>query len=234
VSLAGNPEVVQYSAPNNLVYELDGQAHIPSQSLNPGNYMLTPVTPPNAVGYGSALNPSGTDIIFINASVGLNDQSLQGYAAQSYSLSSYTVMGLSPNGNLAYVTTFGSGDTVQEISTPGAGNPMASVASPITLSTNYPTYIAFNPSGTFALVTTEQTNPGDVDLINVVTNSIYGSPIAVGQTPVAIAFNPQGTYAYVANQNGHSVSIISMATLGNSGTITLPGGVSPHSIAVQP
>jgi YVTN family beta-propeller protein len=231
VTLSGVPSKsgLQYSQANNLLYLLSGQAHVASYTLNPGNYTLSTFSPPYAVGQG-ALNPSSTDIFFINATA-FYDASLQGYGLQSASLSGYTVMGENPSGTAAFATTFGSGSTVKVIATPGGGT-APSVINSIGLLDNYPTSITFDPTGTFAYVTTEQTNPGYVDVVLLASNAVQGH-VAVGQTPWAVAFNPVLPVAYVANENGASVSVVNTQLDSVITTISLPGS-HPYAIAVQP
>ncbi len=107
-----------------------------------------------------------------------------------------------------------------------------SVINSISLLDNYPTSITFDPTGTYAYVTTEQTNPGYADVVLLSQNAIQGH-VAVGQTPVAVAFNPLLPVAYVANQNGASVSVVNTALDSIITTISLPGS-HPHAIAAQP
>ncbi len=116
-----SPSGLQYSQANNLVYLLSGQVHIASYTLNPFNYTLTSFSPPNAVGQGG-INPSGSDIFFINIT-GLYDANLQSQTLlQNTGLSGYTVMGLNPTATAAFATTFGSGSTIKVISTPERGS----------------------------------------------------------------------------------------------------------------
>lgn len=49
-------------------------------------------------------------------------------------------------------------------------------------------------------------------VIDTATNTLIGSPIGVGNSPLGIAVNPAGTRVYVANAGSGTVSVIDAAT----------------------
>lgn len=81
-------------------------------------------------------------------------------------------------------------------------------------------------------------NGTTVRVVNLVTNSIVGPAITVGQAPAALAMTPDGKFVYVinyidGNPGDGTVSVISTAT--NSVVATIPGGFSgPFGIAITP
>ena len=54
-------------------------------------------------------------------------------------------------------------------------------------------------------------NADTVSVIDTATNTVVGSPIAVGGGPYGIAITPDGAYAYVTNAWGDTVSVIRIA-----------------------
>ena len=58
------------------------------------------------------------------------------------------------------------------------------------------------------------TNSGSdtVSVIDTATNTMVGSPIAVGDAPFGVAVTPDGSRVYVANFSGDTVSVIDTAT----------------------
>jgi YVTN family beta-propeller protein len=79
------------------------------------------------------------------------------------------------------------------------------------------------------------TNQGDgtVSVIDTATNTVIGSPIAVGFGPSGVAVTPDGSTVYVANGGSPStVSVIATAT--NTVTATIPVGTYPEGVAVTP
>jgi len=62
----------------------------------------------------------------------------------------------------------------------------------------------------FAYVTDQSSN--NVLVIDTATNMVVGSPIVVGEEPVAVAITPDSTRAYVTNISSDNVSVIDTAT----------------------
>src|SRR4051794_5561600 len=58
------------------------------------------------------------------------------------------------------------------------------------------------------------TNSGSntVSVIDTTTNTLVGSPITVGGSPIGVAVTPDGSKVYVANNQDGTVSLISTAT----------------------
>jgi len=82
----------------------------------------------------------------------------------------------------------------------------------------------------FAYIANQGSN--NVSVIDIATNTVVGSPIAVGAGPVGIAVHPAGTRVYTANfaAGANSFSVINAFT----GTAqTFPAGSSPIGIAVN-
>jgi YVTN family beta-propeller protein len=86
-------------------------------------------------------------------------------------------------------------------------------------------------AGPFAYVA----NTGDntVSVIATATNTVVGSPIAVGMAPQGVAVTPDGTKVYVANQGAANVSVIATATNTVVGS-PIAVGSQPLGIAVTP
>ncbi|MFZ1428490.1 MAG: YncE family protein [Geminicoccaceae bacterium] len=79
------------------------------------------------------------------------------------------------------------------------------------------------------------TNSGSntVSVINTATNTLVGSPIAVGKLPFGVAVNPTGRRVYVTNHLSNTVSVIDTATNSMIGSpITV--GTGPYGVAVTP
>jgi YVTN family beta-propeller protein len=91
-------------------------------------------------------------------------------------------------------------------------------------------FLAVTPDGSRVYVV--NTGAGTVSVIDAVTNSTIGGPIAVGLDPFGIAITPEGGTAYVANSSSASVSVISTAT--NTVVTTVSVGSSPYAVAVTP
>jgi YVTN family beta-propeller protein len=72
---------------------------------------------------------------------------------------------------------------------------------------------------------------GTVLVIDTATNTVIGSPITVGTSPVGVAVTPGGSKVYVANFGDSTVSVIDTAT--NTVT-TIAVGTNPVGVAVTP
>jgi YVTN family beta-propeller protein len=76
------------------------------------------------------------------------------------------------------------------------------------------------------------TNDNTVSVIDVATNNVFGTPIAVGEFPVEVVVNAAGTRAYIANAYGSSVSVIDTAT--HTVVATVPNLTSVSGLALSP
>jgi YVTN family beta-propeller protein len=78
------------------------------------------------------------------------------------------------------------------------------------------------------------TNGGDntVSVIDTATNTVVGSPIAVGGAPAGVAVTPDGSKVYVTNQLDNTVSVIATATNMVVGSPTV--GDTPACVAITP
>lgn len=72
-----------------------------------------------------------------------------------------------------------------------------------------------------------------VVVIDPATNQIV-STIQVGRDPLGLAFSPDGSTLYVGNSGSGTVSVVDVATLAVTGSLSLPGGGSPAGAAVTP
>ena len=89
---------------------------------------------------------------------------------------------------------------------------------------------------TLAYVTNDSggVGQGTLSVIDTATNSVVGSPIAVGaSSPIAIAITPDGTRAVVANFDSDSVSVINTATNTLIGAPLIVGS-RPRGVAITP
>jgi YVTN family beta-propeller protein len=82
------------------------------------------------------------------------------------------------------------------------------------------------------------TNSGDgtVSVIDTATDTVVGSPITVGSSPIGVAVTPDGSKVYVVNSNplGSSGTVSVIATATNTVVATIPVGLSPQGVAVTP
>src|SRR5438270_563861 len=74
---------------------------------------------------------------------------------------------------------------------------------------------------------------GTVSVIDTTTNTVIGSAIPVGSTPVGVAITPDGSKVYVTNLNDKTVSVIATATDTVIGS-PIPVGNQPFGAAVTP
>jgi YVTN family beta-propeller protein len=139
---------------------------------------------------------------------------------------------ITPNGNTAYVTSFGTGigGDVGSVTPISTTTNTAGLAIPLGGSSpNSPVAIAITPNGATAYVVNRDSNT--VTPISTATNTA-GAAIPVGQQPLAIAITPNGATAYVVNSTSNTVTPISTATK-TPGT-PIPVGNSPNAIAITP
>jgi YVTN family beta-propeller protein len=74
---------------------------------------------------------------------------------------------------------------------------------------------------------------GSVSVIDTATNTVVGSPIPVGLSPLGVAITPDGAHAYVTNNSDGSVSVIDTATNTAVGS-PIPVGGHPFGLAITP
>ena len=133
--------------------------------------------------------------------------------------------GVATNGAYAYVADGGS-NSVSVINT--ATNAVSTL-SPVA---TFPYAIATSPDGTRVYATLQSSD--EVKVIDTATNSVVGTPIAVGDQPSGLAVSPDGDQVYVTNFTGDSVTVIDAATSAVLTTVALPNGSRPWGIAVSP
>lgn len=94
--------------------------------------------------------------------------------------------------------------------------------------------IAFTPDGNWVYVT--NFNTGTVSIIDAKTRKVSGSPISVGNHPIAIAIPSDGKLAYVTASNGGSLGQVSIIDLQVNQVVgsSIAVGIGPNSIAVTP
>ncbi len=132
---------------------------------------------------------------------------------------------LSPDGNYAFVTNFGSNNF----------SPFGTTVSQIDLSSNsiintyslgiQPAGSAISPDGRYALISNYNTlymgqtyftgltaGQGTVNVIDITNNAVLPTTIDVGQSPNEIAISPDGNFAYVTNYTSNTVSVIALQT----------------------
>jgi YVTN family beta-propeller protein len=69
-------------------------------------------------------------------------------------------------------------------------------------------------------------------VIDGATDTVIGSPIAVGSNPLGVGVNPTTNKVYVTNQGGNTVSVIDGATDTVIGSPTV--GANPYAVGVNP
>lgn len=148
-----------------------------------------------------------------------------------------------PSGKYVYVANDCSDNvSMYTISASGILEPLGSV-----YAGESPISVAVDLSGRFAYVVNEVSNDISMYTINTTTGILESlGPIAAGAVPTALALDPSTKFAYVANAdpnfplelNNHpgniSVYIVGAATgvLATAGTI--PAGIYPRSVVVDP
>jgi DNA-binding beta-propeller fold protein YncE len=170
--------------------------------------------------------------------------------------------GTGPSGLLLYVTSnqdlAGTNDnTLSEYSVDGSGIATEFTASRISTSSDPGAVLAVNlapvggAAGLFVYVTNVTTN--NVDIFQVCTEvnanctqpdvdiarmTLVGSPVSVGQDPVAITVDPTKNFLYVVNRNSNSVSgfRINQTTGGLTALspATVSTGSNPVALTIHP
>ena len=129
---------------------------------------------------------------------------------------------ITPDGNYAYVTNYGSGTvSVIDIST-------NTVTTTVTVGTN-PVGVAITPDGNYAYVTNN--GSGTVSVIDTSLNTI-STTVTVGSYPYAVAITPDSSYVYIANSGSGTVSVIEISS--NTVTTTVTVGTDPYAVAITP
>jgi len=210
----------------------DTVAVVPSQSLNPDDYVDTPETLIK-VGVnpeGVAVSPDGSQVWVADTGPQTGEPTLGALSVISAATNTVTAtiplrgtdprqIAFSPSGGTAYVTT-GIGLYVINTATHrivtvigGLGNPEG---------------VTVAPNGT-VYVTNDVRNV--VDVISAATNRVTRT-IAVGQLPWQMALTSDGKTLYVADGDSDAVSVISTATNAVTSTIAVSG--DPVSVALTP
>ena len=220
---------------NTLYFALTGDdavGVVPSQSLNPDDYVDTPETdikvgtdPTNL-----AVTPDGSQVWVADSGPQTGAPSLADVSVISTATDTVTAtiplpwtdphaIAFSPSGTTAYVTTSAgviafstATDRVSGL-IPGLGDPQG---------------VTVAPNGTVYVTNTEQ---NVVDVISAATNRVTRT-IAVGQLPWQMALTSNGGTLYVADGDSDAVSVISTATNAVTNTIAVSG--DPVSVALTP
>jgi YVTN family beta-propeller protein len=129
---------------------------------------------------------------------------------------------LTPSGKFAYITNFGSNDFA----------PIGTTVSVVNLKKRQiiatvdvglqPSGIGITPDGRYAYVTNYNTlyrhtdfteltaGQGTVSIIDIATNQVIPSTIAVGSSPGRFTIAPNGKYAYTSNFSGNTLDVIAL------------------------
>jgi YVTN family beta-propeller protein len=220
---------------NTLYFALTGDDEVgvvPSQSLNPKDYVDTPETdikvgtdPTNV-----AVTPDGSQVWVTDTGPQTGEPSLGDVTVISTATNTVTAtiklpwtdphaIAFSPSGGTAYVTT-SVGVIVFNTATdrvsgliPGLGDPQG---------------VTVAPNGTVYVTNTAQ---NVVDVISPKTNRVTRT-ISVGQLPWQMAITSDGGTLYVADGDSDAVSVINTATNAVTNTIAVAG--DPVSVALTP
>jgi YVTN family beta-propeller protein len=210
----------------------DTVAVVPSQSLNPKDYVDTPETliPVGVNPQGLAVSPDGSQVWVADTGPQTGLPTMGAISVISTATNTVTAtlqlpvtdprqIAFSPSGGTAYVTTT-LGVLVYNTATDrlvtligGLGNPEG---------------VTVAPNGT-VYVTNDSQNA--VDVISAATNRVTRA-IAVGQLPWQMAITSDGGTLYVADGDSDAVSVINTATNAVTNTIAVSG--DPVSVALTP
>ncbi len=193
------------------------------------------ITPDNFFGYVANNNDNsipGEDTVSV---LNLTYNTLEQTISDSSFNEPYTVT-INPAGTKAYVTNSNSTTvTIIDIATRTVSGTIGGF--------NGPSGFVITPDGNYAYANNygaglDSGNGTTVNVVNLNTNAIVGSPITVGQAPAAMAITPDGAYVYVVSYtNGNpgmgTISIIK--TSDNSVQLNAITGFSgPFAIAITP
>ena len=220
---------------NTLYFALTGDDEVgvvPSQSLNPKDYVNTPETdikvgvdPENL-----AVTPDGSQVWVADSGPQTGLPSMAAISVISTATDTVTAtmklpatdprnIAFSPSGATAYVTTslgvlvYNTANDRLVTLIPGLGNPEG---------------VTVAPNGTVYVTNTVQ---NVVDVISARTNRVTRT-IAVGQLPWQMALTATGGTLYVADGDSDAVSVINTATDKVTDTIAVSG--DPASVALTP
>ena len=129
---------------------------------------------------------------------------------------------VTPDGSLLLVTNEGS-DTVSVIDTV-TNTPIQTIGV-----CDSPVSVAVAPDGTQAYVVCF--NGGAVDVIDMATLAVTGSPISVGGLPTDVVFSHDGLTAYIAGYSADKIYIIDVGTATVVDTVT--GLASPQDLSIS-
>jgi YVTN family beta-propeller protein len=193
------------------------------------------VTPDNLFAYVANNNNNeipGDDTVSV---LNLTNNTLEQTVSDSSFNAPYTVT-INPSGTKAYVTNSGSTTvTIIDIATHTVSGTIDGF--------NGPSGFAITPDGNYAYVNNygadgDSGNETTVNVVDLNTNAIIGSPITVGLAPAALAITPDGAYVYVisyvdGNPGTGTLSVI--RTSDNSVQLNAITGFSgPFAIAITP
>jgi YVTN family beta-propeller protein len=210
----------------------DTVAVVPSQSLNPDDYVDTPETliPVGVNPEGLAVSPDGSQVWVADTGPQTGLPSLGAISVISTATDTVSAtlplsvtdprqIAFSPSGGTAYVTTsvgvlvYNTASDRLVTLIPGLGDPEG---------------VTVAPSGTVYVTNTEQ---NVVDVISAASNRVTRT-IAVGQLPWQMALTSNGGTLYVADGDSDAVSVINTATNAVTNTIAVSG--DPVSVALTP
>ncbi len=131
---------------------------------------------------------------------------------------------ITPNGEYAYVSNFGSNTTsIINLSTGTAVKNVSVGLGPVG--------IAITPNGEYAYVVNQLGNTTTV--ISVATEKVIAT-IPVPGYPLGIAMSTNGEYVYVSEQITNSIAVIYTGSNEVVSTIHTPNSISPRGLAVNP
>src|SRR3984957_5264453 len=210
----------------------DTVAVVPSQSLNPDDYVDTPETLIK-VGVnpeGVAVSPDGSQVWVSDTGPQTGEPTLGALSVISAATNTVTAtiplrgtdprqIAFSPSGGTAYVTT-GIGLYVVNTATHRVVTVIGRLGNP--------EGVTVSPNGTVYVTNTVR---NVVDVISATTNRVTRT-IAVGQLPWQMALTANGGTLYVAGGAADAVSVTNTATDAVKNTISVSG--DPVSVALTP
>ncbi|MFI5334010.1 MAG: beta-propeller fold lactonase family protein [Chlamydiales bacterium] len=193
------------------------------------------ITPDNAFAYVANNNNNSIPDQDTVSVLNLADNTLEQTISDSSFNAPYTVT-INPAGTKAYVTNSNSTTvTIIDIAT----NTVAGTIGGF----NGPSGFVITPDGNFAYVNNygagvDSGNGTTVNVVNLNTNAIVGSPITVGQAPAAMAITPDGAYVYVVSYVDGNPGTGTISIIRTSNNSVQPNAISgfsgPFAIAITP